>query len=63
MIRSKKLAYDGSDQMIYVGDHNAIAPLDGESGYDITKITWDGGLVVEVQYASGTWEDRALYFL
>ncbi len=60
--KSSKLAYDGSDQLIYIGKHYRVSADDGLSDHWLMKLTWTDGKVTAIQEGEGSWTDRATVF-
>jgi len=63
---TQKMAYNGSDQLEYVGEA-APGALVSEEKWRIRKLTYSGTLLTDVQWASGEsvfdkeWDERATY--
>jgi len=63
---TQKIENNSSSQPVYIG--KALPGTEvGSAGWQIQKITYSGGVVTDVQWASGTskfdkvWDDRASY--
>ena len=54
-----KLEYDVSDQIIYKGTHYVHGAADGHSKWMITKFTYTGTNLTDIQQLEGSWTDRA----
>jgi len=59
-----KLAYDGSNNVEYIGKHlREISPSEDDLGWVITKLTWSGSYITQSQSREGTWTDRTTGWL
>jgi hypothetical protein len=57
--KSKQLAYDGSDNVIYKGYNFDTNAPDSYTNWEIHKLTYDSGNMIKEQISEGTWTDRA----
>lgn len=54
-----RYAYDGSDNLIYIGRHFMHNAATTDEKWSIVKLTWDGGNISRQEIIEGAWDNRA----
>ena len=60
--RLKKLAYDESDLLVYIGAHYHSSADEGWTDWWLTELTWADGLITNVKKGQGSWTGRETAF-
>ncbi len=58
-----RFAYDGANDIEYVGKNDTLGAATSRADWFISKITWQGAgvnkVIVRIQKQIGAWDDRA----